>query len=37
MLTIDDDDINDRFQKRDVGDGFVSAAKNNPAEVRSWR
>jgi len=37
MLTIDDDDINDRFQKRDVGDGFVSAAENNPAEIRNWR
>lgn len=34
MLTIDDDNINDRFEKGDVGDGFFSAAENNPAEVR---
>jgi len=39
MLTIDDDDINDRFKKRDVGYGFVSTAEDNPAEIRpsSWR
>jgi len=34
MLTIDDDNINDRFEKGDVGHGFVSAAEDDPAEVR---
>ena len=36
MLTVDNDDINDRLQKGDVGDGFVPAAENNPAEIRLW-
>lgn len=34
MRTVDDHSIDDRLEKGDVGDGFVSTAENKTAEVR---